>query len=270
MARDYSPASSQDDAALHPSPGWEQAAPGWQRGPQGGGYVPRNPQDAPLLADGTRKPLPSSKSSKPGLTPPGLPAPDRGGYPGGQQNSFDPPERDRHRRSFSLSSLLERLELVRDDQQEFQNCLAEIRRFNHKSVDPDDRRNSWDVIRVNGWYERISEFNSLLQDDIAHIFQIVVIPELDEPEVPEKIARWAEGSPDRMIEGLLRAARKTGPERWHYVMRILEPVLALQRAHQGQFAHQWDIAWVMRSAEYPGRGDGKGGARRSLWRRGQA
>jgi hypothetical protein len=66
-----------------------------------------------------------------------------------------------------------------------------------------------------------------------------------------------------MIEGLLLAAKKTDTETWHYVMRILEPVLALLHAHQGEFADQWDPSWAARPAEYQGRGDGKGG----LWNR---
>jgi len=153
---------------------------------------------------------------------------------------------------------------VRDDPRIFDDHLSEILRIDAKSVDPDDRRNSWDVIRINGWYERISEENSFYKEDVAHIFRIVLIPEMGQPDVAEKISRWALNAPNRMIEGLLLAAKKTDAETWQYVMRILEPVLALLHAHHGEFSDQWDPARAARPAEYQGRGDGKGSG---LWNR---
>jgi hypothetical protein len=90
---------------------------------------------------------------------------------------------------------------------------------------------------------------------------------MGKPDVAEKIARWALNAPNRMIEGLLLAAKKTDTETWQYVMRILEPVLALLHAHEAEFSDQWDPAWAARAAEYQGR-DGKGGGRWNRLRRG--
>jgi hypothetical protein len=261
VAPQYAQPSGQDGVA-HPAPGTEQAPSGGHWSPPDGGRPPRAGREPAGWSDERRKSLASSKE---GLTPPELPAPGRGEYQAGYpRNPHLEPGYEPRQRPSTLSGLLQQLELVRDDPRMFDDYLKEVLRIDPRSVDADDRRNSWDVIRINGWYERISEENSFYKEDVAHIFRIVVIPELGEPDVADKVARWALGAPDRMIEGLLLAAKKTDPETWRYVMRILEPVLALLHAQQGEYSGQWDPAWAMRPAEYPGRGDGKGAG---LWNR---
>jgi hypothetical protein len=233
--------------------------------PGGGGWAAPPPlggaHEAPGWSDERRRSLATSKQG----SAPELPVSDRSGYAAGHSRTWHPePAPGQRPRPSSLSSRLQQLELVRDDPRGFDEHLREILRIDPQSVAPDDRRNSWDVIRVNGWYERISQDNSFYKEDVAHIFRVVLIPELGQPDVAEIIARWALNAPNRMVEGLLLAAKKTDPETWHYVMRILEPVLALLHARQGEFADQWDPAWAARPADYHGRGDGRGGG---LWNR---
>jgi hypothetical protein len=230
-------------------------APASHRGPAGHDVV-AGFGGLPMAPEHAQSPWPDSSSQAPR---------DVREAPGWSQESHHTePANEQRQRSSTLSRLLQQLELVRDDPRAFDDHLREILRIDARLVDPDDRRNSWDVIRINGWYERISEENSFYKEDVAYIFRIVVIPELGQPDVAEKIARWALNAPNRMIEGLLLAAKKTDAETWHYVMRILEPVLALLHAHQGEFSDQWDPAWATRPAEYQSRGDGKGGG---LWGR---
>jgi hypothetical protein len=249
-AGDYADGDDLPAEEGHPAGGGWAAPP-----PAGGGH------EAPGWSDERRRSLATSKQG----SAPELPVSDRAGYPAGHPRTWHPePAQGQRPRPSSLGSLLRQLELVRDDPRGFDEHLGEILRIDPQSVAPDDRRDSWDVIRANGWYERISQENSFYKEDVARIFRIVLIPELGQPDVAENIARWARNAPDRMIEGLLLAAKKTDPETWHYVMRILEPVLALLHAHRGEFADQWDPAWAARPAGYQGRGDGRGSG---LWNR---
>lgn len=243
-------------AQPHFSPGPGPDAPGRQwSAPPGDAYVERHPGHAPALPDHRRQPLPSGRD---GRTAPELPASDRGGHPGRPWNWFGSGhEEERRPPASSLSDLLRKLEIVRHDHEQFDNCLGEICRYNVKSVTPNDRQNSWDVIRVNDWYIKLSEI--ILPVDIGHILQLVLIPELDEDGVPERIARWARGAPDAMIGGLLQAAKNTGRERHHQVMEILERVLADQRAEQAGFSHVWDTAWAVARPIGHGHADSKGG-----------
>jgi hypothetical protein len=237
-----------------PDPG--QAAPGRQwSAPPGGAYVERHPGGAPALPDDRRQPLPSGRD---GRTAPELPASDRGGHTGRSWNWFGSGhEEERHPPTSSLSDLLRKLEIVRHDHEQFDNCLREIGRYNVKSVTLNDRQNSWDVIRVNDWYIKLSEI--ILPVEIGHILQLVLIPALDEPGVPERIAGWAREAPDAMIGGLLQAAKNTGRERHRQVMEILERVLADQRVKQAGFSHVWDSDWAAARPFGHGHADSKGG-----------
>jgi hypothetical protein len=250
------------------SPGPGQAAPEWQRSaPQGGGYIARQPGNAPALPDDPRRPLASPRDPQ---EAPMLPASGRGGHSGRPWNNlFGSAQEDAHSHPTSTSSLtdlLRQLEIVRDDRAQFDNCVREIGRFTVRSVGPNDRLHSWDVISANGWYAGISEIISPVE--ISHIFQLVVIPVLDEPGEPEKIAWWARGAPNDMIAGLLLAAKNTGPERHHQVMGILEPVLAEQRAIAGGFLSLWDSGWATVRPTGHGHSDSKGGGKSwNPWRR---
>jgi hypothetical protein len=62
-----------------------------------------------------------------------------------------------------------------------------------------------------------------------------------------------------MIGGLLAAARKTSPETWHAVIRILEPGLAARWAAESLIQDQWDDSWVTWSTAELGRGDNRRG-----------
>jgi hypothetical protein len=253
-------------AQPHYSPGPGQAAPGRQwSAPQDGTYVGRHPGSAPALPGEQRQPLPSCRD---GRMAPGLPASDRGGHSGRSwDNWFGSGQGDERRQpTSSLSDLLRQLEIVRHDHGQFDNCLQEIRLYTVKSVTPNDRQNSWDVIRVNDWYTGISE--SVPFADLGHILQLVLIPVLDEDEIPGKIARWARGAPDAMIAGLLLAAKNTGRERHHQVMEILERILADQRAEEAGFSNLWDTAWAASRPIGYGHGDPKGGKGWNPLRRG--
>lgn len=146
-----------------------------------------------------------------------------------------------------VSSLLKQLEWPEVDQAEFESILDGIRRSG--VLTREECRRSWSVISGNDWYENVTRENSFRSGDLAAIFSLVVIPDLDLAQPgAEVIARWAVEVPNPMIEGLLTAAKMGGGETWETAMRILEPALAYRwTAEHWMPPGLWDQSRAVRS-----------------------
>ena len=114
------------------------------------------------------------------------------------------------------------------------------------------------------WYKNICEkFGKVLWvNELAMIFQIIVIPDLADATVAKKIADWAEHAQPVIIASLLRASRISGDDTWHSMMQILQPKLAYRWTIIHHMEMLWDPSLASQSAGDPGRG------RFSLFRRG--
>jgi hypothetical protein len=159
----------------------------------------------------------------------------------------------------SVSKLLEALELVGNDTEQFESILQRVLQPGRQPIDPNDRVKSWEVISHYDWYDNISKFREFHLQEIARIFGIVVIPDLVGQDAPEAIARWACNAQPLMISGLLAAARQTSPDTWQAMMRILESVLAARWAADNLVADQWDADRVLSSAAEFARSDNRRG-----------
>ncbi len=250
-----------EEAAREPVPasagslagGAEDAVYQEHQEPRPGGF------QSPTAANEWAKSLAPSRA---GQTPPPLPVQVRGGpQPGSQDPArqggwFESP-------SPSVSYLLKQLELVGNDAEQCDSILRRIPQIGRQPDDPNDRVKSWEVISDHNWYDNISKNYTFHPDTLATILGLVVIPDLDEPDAAETIARWAVKAQPAMIGGLLAAAQQAGADNWQSVMRILEPVLAARWADQHLTAGQWDAHRARGTAAELGRGDGK----RTMWGR---
>jgi len=203
--------------------------------------------------------------SKAGQQAPQLPVPVRDRQQAGVQDpATQSPWFGSSRQFESVSKLLEQLELVGNDREQFESILQRIFQTGSQPVDPNDRVKSWKVISHYDWYDNVSKFRKFYPDELAGIFGMVVIPELVEPYAPDvpyapvEIARWARNAQPPMISGLLAAA-KPSPDTWQVVLRILEPVLAARWAAENSVADQWDADRALQLAAELGRGDNRRG-----------
>jgi hypothetical protein len=153
----------------------------------------------------------------------------------------------------TVSAMLRQLELLGEDQRQFESILDNVYQ-EADGITPEERARSWDVITRDAWYENTCQHNSFRSMDLARILHIVVIPELaDNDQAVQAIARWAVQAPDPMLEGLGTAARVTSSQMWQLVTAILVPALACRWAVDHFMRDQWDGDRVARSSADLGR-----------------
>jgi hypothetical protein len=97
-------------------------------------------------------------------------------------------------------------------------------------------------------------------DELARIFSVIVIPDLDRPRVGREIAEWVAMAPPPVIGGLLAAARgdsrveRAGWEKYQAMMSLLQPPLAQRWAAENGLRAEWDPSLAARSRREVGRG----------------
>jgi hypothetical protein len=97
-------------------------------------------------------------------------------------------------------------------------------------------------------------------DELARIFSVIVLPDLDRPRVAREIAEWAAMAPAPVIGGLLAAARgesraeRTGWEKYQAMMSLLQLPLAQRWAADNGLRAEWDPSLAARSRRDAGRG----------------
>ncbi len=97
-------------------------------------------------------------------------------------------------------------------------------------------------------------------DELARIFQVIVMPDLDRPRVAREIAEWAAVAPPPVIGGLLAAARgesraeRTGWEKYQAMMALLQLPLAQRWAAENGLRAEWDPSLAARSRREASRG----------------
>jgi hypothetical protein len=131
------------------------------------------------------------------------------------------------------------------DAQEFEFILRDI-------LSPETRPDAADRVKArrevskNQWYDTICEKfgDALSVDTLSAIFQMIVIPDLDEPGVARKIAEWTGRAHPAVIGGLLAAARSTGDVPWRLMMQILQPTLAHRWTTDNYVGLLWDPSLV--------------------------
>jgi hypothetical protein len=106
-------------------------------------------------------------------------------------------------------------------------------------------------------------------DELARIFQVIVLPDLDRPRVGRELAEWALVAPPAVIGGLLAAARgqargdrrgdgrdgghgdppadRSVPEKYLAMVTIIQPVLAQRWLEASGLGAEWDPRLMARS-----------------------
>lgn len=157
-------------------------------------------------------------------------------------------------RPTAISDLLKKLPAAADDH-EFNSLL-------HGILSPDSQPDTADRVKARRevskgeWYKNILEkFGKILWvNELAMIFQIIVIPDLEDPTVAKKIADWAEYAQPVIIASLLTASRISGDDSWHSMMHILQPKLAYRWTIIQHMEVLWDPSMASQPASDSGRG----------------
>jgi hypothetical protein len=154
----------------------------------------------------------------------------------------------------SVSGLLKKLPAMKDAQ-EFLYVLRDILSPDSKP-ELNDRVTARREMFKKEWYSQIYEsFGDLLDSTVlSEIFQIVVIPDLDDSEVARKIADWADYAQPPVIGGLLTAAKDSGNDIWQLMMQILQPKLAQRWTVDNYMAALWDSSLAPQAGSHSGRG----------------
>ncbi len=178
-------------------------------------------------------------------------------YPLGSGNQGQRPLEDRKQQAqaprAAISNLLKQLPTA-SDAREFEAILRDIL---YSNVQPDtaERVKARREVSKDDWYEKIREqfsdqFNFATLSDI---FQVIIIPDLDNEDVTKKIAEWAEYAKTGIIAGLLTAAKQSGDDTWHSMMQILQPKLAYRWMTAQRMQALWDPGLASQPPSEPGR-----------------
>jgi len=118
---------------------------------------------------------------------------------------------------------------------------------------PHDRVKARGEVSKDDWYGRTREqFSKIPHVDIlSRIFRIILIPELDNPEVVRKITEWAGHVRPDVIGGLLAAAKRSGADAWQSMMQILQPKLAQLWTADNYMQALWDPSLAPHPAVTP-------------------
>ena len=170
------------------------------------------------------------------------------------QSPADQYQQARDPRRPATSDLLKQLPAAADVRQ-FVFILEDI-------LSPDSQPDNADRVKArrevskDEWYRNIrTKFGKILWvDGLARIFQIIVLPDLEDPTVAKKIADWAEHAQPVIIASLLTASRISGDDTWLRMMQILQPNLAYRWTIWQHMEVLWDPSLASQSAADPGRG----------------
>jgi hypothetical protein len=100
---------------------------------------------------------------------------------------------------------------------------------------------------------------TLHSDELARIFQVIVIPDLDRPRTGREIADWAATGPPAVIGALLGAARgesyrSRSGDKYQFMMALLQPALARRWAAENGLQAEWDPGLAAHARREAGRG----------------
>ena len=172
----------------------------------------------------------------------------------GPRSPADQNRQARGPRPAAVSDLLKQLPAA-GDAQEFDFILQGIL---GPDIQPDtaDRVKARREISKGEWYKTIREkFGKLLGvNELARIFQVIVIPDLEDSTVAKKIGDWAEHAQPVIIASLLTASRIAGDDTWHRMMQILQPNLAYRWTIMLRMEVLWDPSLASQPAVDSGRG----------------
>jgi hypothetical protein len=215
------------------------------------------PGSRPVASPGALGPLPREG------TPPPLPLRDRvPGDPGllAQGSQPVPPRLYEPGLARSAPELLMSL-IGTEDSAEFKLLLQDVLTL---SGEPDlgSRVDARRIMFEARWCTDTSRpaDRQLHADELARIFSVIVIPDLDRPRVAREIAEWAAMAPPAVIGGLLAAARgesraeRTGWEKYQAMMSLLQLPLAQRWAAENGLRAEWDPGLAARSRRETGRG----------------
>jgi Caspase domain len=152
-----------------------------------------------------------------------------------------------------VAELLKRLAAAMDIK-EFESILSGI--LDAKSLpDAADRIKARREVSKDYWYDKIHEqFGDILYPEpLWRIFQIIVIPDLENPDTAKKITEWTGYAHPAVISGLLAAARQSGDETWQLMTKIMQPRLAQRWA----IDHGIETLWDANQAAQAGSGTGR-------------
>jgi len=238
---DPGPGLADDDLEVDPGP-----APGVTR-----------PDPRPAAAGGSLGPLPREGA------PPPLPLRDRAAGESGllaQDGQPVPPRLYEPGLVRSAPDLLSRL-IGTEDDAEFKLLLQDVLTI---SSEPDlgNRVDARRMMFEARWCTDNSRpaDRQLHADELARIFSVIVLPDLDRPRVGREIAEWAAAAPPPVIGGLLAAARgesraeRTGWEKYQAMMSLLQLPLAQRWAVENGLRAEWDPTLAARSRRETGRG----------------
>jgi len=226
-----------------------EAGPGPRPGTRAGSRPVAVPDAlGPLPREGTPPPLrlPDHRAgSEPGPPPGGPPVPPRLYEPGLARSAPD---------------LLVRL-IGTDDSAEFKLVLQDVLTLGGEP-DLGNRVDARRLMFEARWCTDASRpaDRQLHADELARIFSVVVLPDLDRPRVGREIAEWAAMAPPPVIGGLLAAARgdsraeRTGWEKYLMMVSLLQLPLAQRWARENGLRAEWDPSLAARSRRDAGRG----------------
>jgi hypothetical protein len=159
----------------------------------------------------------------------------------------------------SVADMLRRLAAT-EDGAEFKQLLQDILTV---GAEPElgNRVDARRVLFAASWCAGPARPASLMlhSDELARIFQVVIIPDLDRPRVTREVAEWAAAAPPTVIGALLGAARgesyrSRSGEKYQSMMAQLQPALAQRWAVENGLQAEWDPGLAARARREAGRG----------------
>jgi hypothetical protein len=238
----------------------ELAEADWQPGPQAEATAEIDPGAEPELAAWSQArsgagPGTLGPSPREGTAPP-LPLRDRGGAEPGLLAAATapvPPRLYEPGLARSAPDLLIRL-IGTQDSAEFKLLLQDVLTLGGEP-DLGNRVDARRLLFEARWCTDTSRpaDRQLHGDELARIFSVILIPDLDRPRVGREIAEWAALAPPPVIGGLLAAARgdaraeRAGWEKYQAMMSLLQLPLAQRWAAENGLRAEWDSSFGARS-----------------------
>lgn len=132
-------------------------------------------------------------------------------------------------RRLAVNVLLKKLPEAEKNSERFHDIVRDIL-DERNPPEFDDRHLSRREISKPDWYTRVRDnsHHDALIDLLAAIFEVIIIPDLDLPEVIGKITEWVEGADPPVIGGLLVAAKQSGDDSSRKMMEVVQPRLAFR------------------------------------------
>lgn len=174
---------------------------------------------APVLDEPGLQEVPSEEFSQPAS----VPDPEITGSAEGEEKK--PPDEETGPAPFFMADLIGRLASVRNAGQ-FASLLGEAIAA---PLPPDeaDRRRARGTFGDNNCLVPVFRRHRYATDEyaLARIVCLIVVPDLDQPQVRDEIADWASRGESAVVAALLNAARYCGADVLSVMKEILQPVL---------------------------------------------